>query len=245
MNNACPSCGTTYQVQPKNVGRHIKCKICGTALFVGEDGIRLDELASGPSSEPEPFGELTDPGTLTPRPSRAGRLRNPGAGDMAARLAQSLGQLPDPITWLFGAALLGMLISWFLPLIDSAAVASKQATLAMGEQREQRLADQFLKNKEQKKTTPADEELRNKNRENWDKERRDLQAAIDDMKLGHERWQYWYQWGMLGSFMLLALASLGYLQPSQPLIRRVVGAIVVVAMVILVFMLFLGARGLR
>lgn len=243
MNNACPSCGTTYQVQHKNIGRHIKCKICGAALFVAEEGLRLDDAPPPAGSEAEPFGELGD-ATLASGPGRGGRQRR-AARDYAASFADSFRQLPDPATWLFGGGVLCVLIFLFMPLIDNAVILSKQANLSAGELRERRLAEQFAKNKEQKKTTPADEEMRNKNRDNWEQERRDLQLTIDESKITNDKWEYWYRWGMLIGFILLALASLGYLRPEQPTIRRVVGAIVLVAMVLLVFILFLGMRGLR
>ena len=217
MNNACPSCGTTYQVQHKNIGRHIKCKICGTALFVAEDGLRLDETPPPGGGDTEAFAELGE-GTVAAGSARFRQRR--AARDFAASFAATLRLLPDLSTCLFGSGVLCVLICLFMPLIDNAALLSKQATLRGGE-------------------------LRERNRENWQQERRDLLLAIDETRTAHDKWEYWYRWGMLLGFILLALGSLGYLQPEQPTIRRVVGAIVLVAMVLLIFLLFLVLRGLR
>lgn len=242
MNNACPSCGTAYQVQPKNIGRRLKCKICGAGMLVAEDGLRLDESAG---SEAEPLSELAESAALAGGPSRLIRSRPRGSRGSGFSLAEIWHFDFKISTWLFGAGVLFVLVFLFLPLIDNAVLLGKQADLRAGELREQRLEEQFTRNKQQKKTTPADEEMRNQNRENWERERRDLQLTIDEIRLAHEKWEYWYRWGMLLGFILLALGSLGFLHPEEPLIKRVVGAIVLVAMVLLVFILFLGMRGLR
>ena len=51
-------------------------------------------------------------------------------------------------------------------------------------------------------------------------------------------WRYWYEWGMMWGFLFLGYASLGYLTPNQPTIRRVVGSIVLCAMILLIFIRF-------
>lgn len=242
MNNSCPSCGTVYQVQPKNVGRRIKCKICGAGLYVAEDGLRLDESAG---SESEPLSELAESAALAGGPGRLIRGSRKGSQGGGFSLAEVWRFGFHAPTWLFGAGVLLILVFLFLPLIDNAVLLSKQADLRAGELREQRLVEQFVRNKAQKKTTPADEEMRNKNRENWERERHDLELTINEIRVAHDKWEYWYRWGMLLGFILLAFGALGFLQPEEPTIRRIVGAIVLVAMVLLVFILFLGMRGFR
>jgi hypothetical protein len=229
-------------VQPKNIGRRLKCKVCSAGLYVAEDGLRLDDSATG---ESEPLSELAESAALAggrSRLIRGSRRSSQGGGFSLAEWWRWNLQLSTPM---FGAGVTLILVFLFLPLIDNAVLLSKQADLRAGELREQRLAEQYARNKQQNKTTPADEEMRNKNRENWERERRDLELIINETRLAHDKWEYWYRWGMLLGFVLLALGALGFLQPDEPLTKRIVGAIVLVAMVLMVFILFLGMRGLR
>jgi hypothetical protein len=55
---------------------------------------------------------------------------------------------------------------------------------------------------------------------------------------------YWYNWGMLIGLLLLSAASLGFLAPQQPLVRRILGAIVIAAVILLIVNRYTGGRGL-
>ena len=43
---------------------------------------------------------------------------------------------------------------------------------------------------------------------------------------------YWYRWGRMIGLMLVSIAALGYLGPSQTLLQRIVGGVVIVLVVI-------------
>jgi hypothetical protein len=95
---------------------------------------------------------------------------------------------------------------------------------------------------DKKEVSPADEELRKKGREGWLKQKERLQDDVEELTVSADRSGYWYTWGMLLGFLFLAFAALGYLNPAQPTIRRVVGAIVIVAEVLLIFMRYIVSK---
>ena len=47
-----------------------------------------------------------------------------------------------------------------------------------------------------------------------------LEADLEAAQIAQRRATYWYQYGRMLGFVLLAFGSLGYLNPRQPLIRR-------------------------
>ena len=51
MNNACPKCGRRYQVEPKDIGRRILCKQCGTPLIVTSAGLSLQPAMPNPAPQ--------------------------------------------------------------------------------------------------------------------------------------------------------------------------------------------------
>lgn len=230
MNNTCPQpgCGAVYNVTPQHIGRRMNCKRCGTALMVTVDGIQFADAL--PAGGPLAAAAAQEDEALQQTPSQ--RLRSLGGGFAFPNI---FAKLPDLPTWFFGAGAFIVIIFMFFPLIDQAKVTRRQGAITEGENREKRLEREH---KEKKEPSAKDEETRSKARENWKKERVTLEESVEAAQVSQQTAGYWYRWGMMFGFLLLAAAALSYLNPEQPTIRRVVGAIVIVAEVLLIFIVF-------
>jgi predicted Zn finger-like uncharacterized protein len=78
MNTNCPQCDSSYNVTEAHIGRKVKCKSCGAALIVTENGLEL-KGAAAPVPPPPPANEF-DLGDDRDRdddpPRRGGKSRN-------------------------------------------------------------------------------------------------------------------------------------------------------------------------
>jgi hypothetical protein len=96
-----------------------------------------------------------------------------------------------------------------------------------------------------KKEYRFEEQKYRKAQQDWERKREVIEqedkAALEATMLARG---YWYSWGMLAGLMLLTGASLGFLMPQQPLIRRILGAIILAAVVLFVINKYAGGRGL-
>jgi hypothetical protein len=207
-------------VTAQDVGREFSCFKCNASLIVLREGIQLADAPRG-AARAEAVAEAAEP---EPAPRR----RVLSAGDFWGRVRQ----VADVPTWVFGAGALLVIIYLFFPLINLAKVERAKGALQLGQIREDRMEREL---KQKKDVTPADEELRKKARESWVKEKERLEDVTRELGAEAQQSNYWYTWGMMFGFLLLAAAALGYLNPAQPTIRRVVGAIVIVAEVLLIF----------
>jgi hypothetical protein len=233
MNANCPRCGAVYTVSPQHVGRQVTCRKCSSALIIAQDGLHLADVPEAALVEEDEAEEEM--------PAPQGRKR-PSAQAAWGGLASFLGPGVDIPTILFGAGAFFVILFLFLPLIDQAKVNRRQAAIDENNHREQRRLREFNDKKANKEK--VDEELRNKQHEAFEKDKKTLTDDLDDAKVSQLRAPYWYRWGMMVGFWLLAAASLGYLGPNQPTIRRVTGCIVIVAEVVLIFVVFVGKSGI-
>jgi hypothetical protein len=105
--------------------------------------------------------------------------------------------------------------------------------------------------KEHNEKTTKEREKRTKEQNKKRDERRIEDRKWEDKraKLRMEAYEYetsvigrraFYTWGMMIGFFCLAVAAVGYLRPSQPLIRRIVGAIIICALAVLIFIAYLS-----
>src|SRR5260370_15859198 len=209
MNANCPNCGAVYTISPQHVGRQVTCRKCSSALVIAADGLHLADVpeAALVDDEADEANEEI--------PVRQARKRPRTHGDPGG-LASILGESVDIPTLLFGAGAFFVILFLFFPLIDQAKVNRRQAAMTEGERRERRRDQEF---NEKKNKDDKDEELRKKQREAWEKEKKSLQEDIDDAQTSVLRAPYWYRWGMMFGFLLLAGAWLGYMSPNQPTIR--------------------------
>ncbi len=148
-------------------------------------------------------------------------------------------------TWVFGAGAWLVIFFLFLPLLDLANVKNRNAAITEGELNLLRKREEArLKEveKDPKAAAKAEEERAKqeaKERKEWDREKVKLQARVDAAEIKVQKARYWYTWGMLFGFLVLAVGALGFLHPSQTTARRVVGGIVLAAEVLVIFVYFL------
>jgi hypothetical protein len=230
-------------------------------LVVERDGLRL----AGKSAVPEPDIPF-EPEKAPPRPSKPIRQPRGGGGGFGGfwnKVRQ------DKFSWMFGIGLCFVIIFLFFPLIDNFKSAGRSANLEEARIRQKRLTEKLkaqinkeekslqkrldaAKDEDQKKT--ISDELTKKKTETWPKqlqaraeeeldwetgERLDLEERADSARFSARRWSWWYAWGMLIGFLLLAVGAMGYLRPEQTLIWRVVGAIIICAQALLIFFAYL------
>ena len=223
MRNACPTCETVYAVTPKDVGRRIVCKKCGATLVIDDDGFRV-ETPPRPA-EPMPLREE--------RPRAARPPREPLMAPLWARVKPYL----DPPTAAFAAGVFLVIVSLFMPLIGKAKVERRQAAIT-----EERLyTDDLIKQLRAGKT--ANEERIKKVEEDWQKRRETLELDVKYAEVGNQMSTYWDRYWLLAGFLLLGFGAIGFMRDTQPLIRRIVGAVVVTAQMLLVFATMIAGCG--
>jgi hypothetical protein len=213
MNNVCPSpgCGAVYQINSHHVGRRLTCKKCAAALVVTDVGLEVEGADGPPAALAEPV------------PAGAAR------GNFWAALRARMHSFADTPTWLFGSGAFLVIFYLFLPLIDQAKVKRREALVIAGDVREARL-DAALKKKEN--ASEDEKKRRQQQKESWEREKSSLEEDLEAAEIGQRRATYWYRYGTLLGFVLLAFGSLGYLDPRQPLIRRILGCVVLGAILL-------------
>jgi hypothetical protein len=247
MINLCPQrgCDAVYNLGPGDVGRTMTCKKCGTPLVVEADGLRI----AHPQAE-----VVDDPSDASPRPARA-RRPAPARQETSPMPATTPERTVLSIffTWLFALGTLLVVLFLFLPLLDLTRIQGKRAMITAGDRQQQRLDERLRnrdkdvvrlpdakdKNADRKGPTERELERRKEDKEAWETKKKDLEDEVSDAETAARKANYAYTWGMLIGFLTLAVASVGFLSPSQPGVRRVVGAIVLAAQVLLVFLVFL------
>jgi hypothetical protein len=227
MQNVCPNpgCGATYNLAPEHVGRHIQCKKCGAALVVEADGLHL---AESPSGGPAPFAAL---GEEEARPQRGVRkavaANNPT--DPVHRLWASVGSIVCTVLFAIGSVLVVFFL--FLPIIDQMRAVAKQAEIDEINAKER--ADL-----EKKVEGPLGVGQPPKASTSKDKERKDLEKEVIEVRTGARKRLWLYTIGMMLGVLSLAIASIGYLSAFQSTTRRVVGAIVICALLLMIFIVY-------
>jgi hypothetical protein len=174
-----------------------------------------------------------------PNPSPKAQTNIPWLQGSAA--AQAVGIC----TLAFAVGSLLVIVFFFLPVIDQAKVARAEAKISIGDNRiasarqdaEREISDRHLEGSQ------ADERRKKFDNEerSWKLDKASQQAALDDLRAGARGSILWYDWGMMFAFILLALASLGFVVFGQTVAIRVVGGTVIVAQILLVFVKFLSA----
>lgn len=251
MNNLCPTCGALYNVRPKDAGRRVRCKKCGSALSVTDAGLVLDGPAEAPGASAPADNPFADVGAAPPRRSRdrhrdrdrpgdKGRPEDedrprrgarPGGGLLAGfdpvRTFKDVGGFP---TALFAAGAFLVIVFLFQPLIGLAKVAGRQADVEAAALDHKARLKRLERDNQTSKIPDAEKE--------YDRRRDELVDRVDTARVGNAQGAYWDRWGMMLGFLALMAGSVGFLSPAQPTVRRVVGAVVVTAQVVLVFIYF-------
>jgi hypothetical protein len=220
VNKQCPSCGTPFNLGPQDDGKRFSCFKCSSSLLVTRTGLQL----AAPGA-PSAIG-------VDPLPSASLAGQRPTAGAF-----RTLGKLADGPTWCFAVGAFLVIVFLFFPLINRAKVERAKALVDAGKHKVERM-EREIKQKG-KDVSISDEERFRKVKESWVRDKENLEDDAREIELDSQRSDYLYTWGMMLGFLFLAAAALGYLNPAQPAIRRVVGAIVIVAEVLLIFMKYI------
>lgn len=203
-----PDCGASYDVSLEKLNRKLDCKRCGTALQSHE------ELSSGAAA---PAGPTVGPALQA-------------LGEQAMRLAPVVRErftliqaMADNATWAFAIGLFMIVCATLFPQLDRATVASREAAIVVGDVAEKRLDEELAAKKDK---TPQDDERRTKEKERWATRKRSLEASLESAEYSRRTWPYWYRWGMLIGLTLLGGGAIAYIRPTEPPVRRILGAIV-------------------
>jgi hypothetical protein len=149
-------------------------------------------------------------------------------------------------TILFGMGTVLIIVFVFLPLLDSAYVSRQKTLLWAVESPVQRLQQELtVKFPGGKPVEQGAKENQEKlvnslkaAQSQYEKEKQALDESLERAQIHAALAGFWYRWGMLVGYVLLAIGSIGYLHPRQPTTRRVVGAVIICAQVILIFFAF-------
>jgi len=248
MNNACPSCDAVYAVTAKDVGRKIKCKKCGAALRVDDEGLVEDSPSTAPASN----GNDDSPGTKKRRRFSA------GGGVKFGELIEKVGGVP---TALFGFGVFLTIWFFFQQTISAPNGASdnrsKAAALrvkleqdqelrkAEGEPPEQPELDADAKALETYSNAKKeyDKTLLKKRKEIDKKFKKPLNEANDDYTLSqisNARGMWWDQYGLMFGFLFLSFGCIGYIRSEGNLTLRIVAGAILTLVFLVVFTKFSG-----
>lgn len=222
MRNACPTCQTVYAVTPKDVGRRIVCRRCESALVIDDDGFRLETPpVPTPAPPPEP---------MPPREERV-REERPRRPPPEPRepLWPKVRPYLDAPTVAFTAGVFLVIVTLFMPLIGKAKVERRQAFIT-----EERLYTDDLIKQLRAAKTPNEDRIK-KLEEDWQRRREVLELDVKYAEIGNQTGTYWDRYWLLAGFLLLGFGAIGFMRDTQPLIRRIVGAVVITAEMLLVF----------
>jgi len=230
MNNACPGCGAVYNVTAKDIGRHLKCKKCGTPMVIGEGGIEAESAAA--SQVPQHASLADDHDDPVPLPRRQSRN-----SVNTAELTQAYQKYGSVIAMLvFGAGAFLIIFHLFMPLVGQAKVAGRKADKREAELSYQLRVDDLNKDKDAKDKVKTLDDLRKAHEEDT----RSYDKRIASAEFASDQSQYWDRYFMMSGFLLVMVGSLLFMMPNQPLLIRIVGAVVVTAQMVFVFIVFLG-----
>lgn len=240
MNAACPKCGVPFTLGPEHMGSQFACPKCQSVLVARQDGLHLVNAPQAPAAAPARAAPAGGGATMytaaaggesaaaaTPR-SRRGAVM----GEAALSYAKS-----NVMTLLFWAGSALAVIFLFLPLIDRVKVMRLQAKMDAEEQSIRRVEQEVARRTD---ASSSEKDAIKKRREEWDKTgRTEMSRDVEDAGVSQRTNAYWYLWGMMFAFLMLAISSIGWLDPQQVKGRRVVGAIIICSILLLIFISFI------
>jgi predicted Zn finger-like uncharacterized protein len=219
MNGACPTCGAVYGVEPKDVGRRIRCKKCETALKVEPTGLVADD-------EPEPAS------------ARAPRARGPSA-------LERVGGVP---TALFGFGVFLVVTFTAMPLIGAAGSDRAAALVEKLEfEKEVKLKALVPKGKRESDLSDAEKakytDDKKKLEEDYEKRIEEAKNDARATKIANRRDVWYERYGLMFGFLFVAFGCIAYLRSEPALVLRIVAAVVLSVMMIVMFLTFGGCTG--
>jgi predicted Zn finger-like uncharacterized protein len=251
MNSACPTCGAVYAVTSKDVGRKLKCKKCSTALAVTDAGLVVDGSAVAPAIPAAPVAAVVadDFGTGDEVVSPKGKKGKRYSGPKGPGLGETIGKIGGIPTILFGIGT--FLIIWFtfMEPIGQAAITRAQANVnKLTNEREAELKKLMPKGKKSELELEGDErktyeDKAKKIREDYEKRIEDARESASNAEVDNTRSIWFDKYGQLFGFLFLAFGCIGYLRTDQPLVMRIVAAVVLGVMLLLIFSLAVSGCG--
>src|SRR6266545_1956358 len=241
MNTSCPTCGAVYNVAAKDIGRKLKCKKCSTALKVTEAGLEVDGgTGSAPPAEsskpsPVPAALADDEGDDEPVVKKKKGKYERGSG-------------VNP-TVLFGFGVFLVIVFTALPIIGEAGTRRASAYVdKLKLEQATKIKNLTPKNKKPEDIT-SDERTKieaDAKKINEDYEKQITEAALDAerTKIANIRDVWMEQYGLMFGFLFLSFGCISYLRTEQPLVLKIVAAVVLGIMMIIMFGKFGGCSGL-
>lgn len=209
MNTKCPSCETEYAVTEKDIGRRIACAKCSTHLVVDANGLR--ETASGLAESRSEKKSSVDPITVRWWESMT-----------------ALVPVEKVPTLLFGLGVL--LVVWFLfmPMIAKDRIDRRNALL-------QEATYAHNANLRRLRDKNADIQQVTEIEEAWVKKRTELEDDVKRAEFAKGQGAYFDRYGLLLGFLVVAAGAIGWTRANQPLVRRILGAVVLGIELLLAF----------
>ncbi len=229
MNNACPKCGAIYNVAAKDLGRRIKCKKCGESLEVREDGLEIED-PNAPPPAPKTVPEMEPEDDEAPRRKR----RSSGQAFNPMELLAKIGGIP---TLLFGFGAFLVIVFLFMPIIGVAAVDRAQGASERVDLQWKTKERELIREKKQEEIQKTREEFYKK------KDKESLEEDVGYERISHKRSRWMEMYGMMFGFLFLMVGSIGYMNPEQSLMRRILGTVVLGVQVIIIFIIFSAMGG--
>src|SRR5262249_45975304 len=129
---------------------------------------------------------------------------------------------------LIGGSIFLIVICLFFPHLDQDKIERRRVELDAATRDYQRRRDK------------ASDTEKTKINDKWKDEEKQLNDDITKARESARSWYYWYDWGMMWGFLLLAFGSLACLGPQYPPTRRVIAAILLCSLLLLVLVRFTG-----
>ena len=242
MNTACPNCGAIYNVAEKDIGRKIKCKKCSTALRVSDDGLEVD-AGVAPVAPVAAAIAVEDDGDddrpLLKKNKASKYTRMPGTNPLTA-----VGGIP---TVLFAFGVFLVIVFTSLPVIGLAGTDRAQAYVDKLKLEQKMKIDALLpKGKtlgelnDGERTKYAEDSR--KIVEDYSKRVSDATQDAEGTRISNRRDVWMERYGLMFGFLFVAFGCIGYLRTDQPLVLRIVAAVVLTFMMMVMFSTF-GSGG--
>lgn len=250
MNTSCPTCGAVYNVAAKDIGRKLKCKKCSTALKVTDAGLEVD---GGTGSAPPAESSKSSPVAAAVADEVDGDdepvvKKKKGKYERSGPRVNPLDAVGGIPTVLFGVGVFFVIVFTALPIIGQAGTARANAYVdKLKLEQAQKIKNLMPKNKkpgdlssdEMKKIEDDSKKI------NEDYEKQISEAGLDAerTKIGNIRDVWMEQYGLMFGFLFLSFGCIGYLRTEQPLVLKIVAAVVLGIMLIIMFGKFGGCSG--
>jgi hypothetical protein len=258
-----------YNVAEKDIGRKLKCKKCGTSLKVTSAGLEVDSGGTGsapPVNETKPASAVAEDADVQEedadeeraskkkkkekdkdRDRDRDRDRDQGERGPGFNPAAALNAIGGISTLLFGFGVFLVIVFTAFPIIGAAGTDRAEAYV-------EKLIierDMKIKEKEPKKKQSewsADDlkafaEAKDKIDEDYRKQIAEAAVDAERTSIANRRDVWFERYGLMFGFIFVAFGSIGYLRTEQPLVLKIVAAVVLAFMMVTMFLAFGGSGG--